>query len=307
MNPPDGQSPAMVAGAEQSPKRPVVVGYDRSPASLAAIATGSCEAKALGVPLRIVHAYVWPVLYASLANTPLRPDSWQAPEPILAEVSEVAASAAAQCPGLRVEFDVIAGAAGPVLVEESRNAALLLVGKRGIGGITGLLAGAVATTVAAKAHCPAIVVGRADSAGGAAVVAGVDGTPSSLDALRFAGRWAARHKAPLRAIYAIGDGPELPARDHLDDWLSPIRVLHPELSISPEVVRGPAGDELMAASRTATIVVVGSRERGELLSTAFGSVGYRLIRSAPCPVAVVHGADALCATSVEPVATSHAQ
>ena len=52
--------------------RPVVVGFDGSPSSASALDAAAVEAVRLGVP-GIVHAYVWPIFYASLTNVPFEP------------------------------------------------------------------------------------------------------------------------------------------------------------------------------------------------------------------------------------------
>lgn len=50
------------------------------------------------------------------------------------------------------------GAAAPVLIEESREADLLVVGNRGHGGFTGMLLGSVSTHCTHHAVCPVVVV-----------------------------------------------------------------------------------------------------------------------------------------------------
>jgi nucleotide-binding universal stress UspA family protein len=278
-----------------------VVGIDGSSSAASALDTAAAEALALGVPLRIVHAYVWPIFYASLANVPYRSSDWEPAPAITATVDATARRVASEHPGLVVQTSVLTGGGGVVLVEASADASLVVLGGRGVGGLAGLLAGSVAPYVASHAHCPVIVVrnGQTTMPAGGHVSVGVDGTPSSLTALRFACEWASRRGAAVEALHAVEPdlfdepAPELdqrtPAEVRLDRWVGEIRRDFPAVDVRPVVVRASAADALMEASRSARLVVVGSRHRGEVASLVLGSVGFGLIRRSACPVAVVHG------------------
>jgi nucleotide-binding universal stress UspA family protein len=61
-------------------------------------------------------------------------------------------------PPVRVQPHVKQGRAAKVLIDESVNADLLVVGNRGHGGFTGLVIGSVSQHVAAYAKCPVTVV-----------------------------------------------------------------------------------------------------------------------------------------------------
>ena len=59
-----------------------------------------------------------------------------------------------------VERRVVEGAAASVLVDESRDAELLVVGSRGHGGFAGLLLGSVSQQCAHHATCPVVIIPR---------------------------------------------------------------------------------------------------------------------------------------------------
>jgi hypothetical protein len=57
-----------------------------------------------------------------------------------------------------VDLVVRQGGAAAVLIDQSRDADLLVVGSRGHGGFAGLILGSVSTACAEHAHCPVLVV-----------------------------------------------------------------------------------------------------------------------------------------------------
>ena len=96
---------------------------------------------------------------------------------------------------------VIQGRPAKVLIDAARDAALLVVGSRGHGGFTGLLLGSVSEHVLAHATCPVVVVHEHRATTGRIVV-GVDGSPESSQALRWAARQAGLTGCELHAVLA---------------------------------------------------------------------------------------------------------
>ena len=61
-------------------------------------------------------------------------------------------------PDLRFEPQVVYGPAASVLIDNSKDADLLVVGTRGHGGFTGMLLGSVSMHCVHHAACPVVIV-----------------------------------------------------------------------------------------------------------------------------------------------------
>lgn len=139
-------------------KRAVVVGIDGSDAAHGAFAYAAWEAHRRHGPLRLVHAHGVPPPYGliGLAPDPTELDrTRRAGADLLADYRTRARTA---FPSLRVDGAVVADSPGAALVAASQDAALVVVGSRGLGGFTGLLLGSVGTQLAAYSHAPVIVM-----------------------------------------------------------------------------------------------------------------------------------------------------
>jgi nucleotide-binding universal stress UspA family protein len=290
------------------PGGPVVAGIDGSPPSRTAAEWAAREAERHYLPLRLVHGQVNPVPVAY--GYPTLPVDVETPmRRARAMLSHVADDVRRAHPEIPVQRVFTVGSPAGVLVDESRTASLVVVGTRGLGGFAGLLAGSVSSQVAAHAHCPVIVV-RTDGASGpgpqAPVVVGLDGSTESTLALRFALDAAAATDAALVAVYAwralpTGNlGPttvwhydpaeaEDEARRLLAEQLAGCAEQYPQLDIEHRpVLSFNPGQTLVDASRTAGLVVVGSRGRGGFTGLLLGSTSQTLIHHALCSLAVIH-------------------
>jgi nucleotide-binding universal stress UspA family protein len=281
----------------------IVVGVDGSPSSSAAVDAAAAEACRRGVPLRVVHAFVWPYFDVPLGPSPYGPPEGglrHEAERILAEAVDRARLAA---PALVIHGEVVTGGAAAVLLQESVGALTVVVGDRGLGGFSGLLVGSVAVELAAHGHCPVLVVrGTRETAG--PVIVGVDGSPEAAPAVIRAFEEAWLRRTTLVAVhswtgpYVREPGDMLPlvydvdeVRDEearlLAEALGGARERYPDVEVREELVHGRIRPTLIDRSEHAQLIVVGTRGRGGFRGLLLGSVSQAVLHHAACPVLVV--------------------
>ncbi|MGC4770776.1 universal stress protein [Micromonospora sp. DT44] len=273
----------------------ILVGYDGSTDASVALDWALDEAERSGQPVRLAYIFEW-LTVASWVGPGVAPGIWPddtARRQVDDLVRKAAADAAAAHPALTVTGEVYDGPPALVLQERSTDAGMLVLGSRGHGGFGGLLAGSTAVAVAAHAHCPVVIV-RDGAAHGPAdpVTVGVDASEPSLVALGFAAERATQRRVPLRVLHAWTPGPGGAAgtpdeRAAVEEAVEPWRRTFPELDVTVDLVGGSPAATLIEASRSAQLVVVGSRGRGGLAGMLLGSVSQQVIQHAGCPVAVV--------------------
>ncbi|MFE9206667.1 universal stress protein [Micromonospora sp. NPDC007230] len=285
----------------------VVVGVDGSEPARRAVRLAAAEAARRQRPLRVVHAFIWPLLRVPVTPPAGAPPGGglrhQAEQLVAAAVAEAQAAA----PGVRVSGEIIDGEASAVLLGETPTATMLVLGDRGLGGFAALVVGSVAVQVAAHADCPVLVARGAPRPAGAVVV-GVDGSPPSRAAVEFAAEEAALRGAPLHAVLAythpVSTGPgdmqplvyqENRLHDEEDrilaQSLTGLAERHPGVPVTREAVHGRPVAVLTEATRDAQLMVVGGQGRGELSGLLLGSVSQGVLHHAECPVAVVRSPD----------------
>ncbi|WP_168582643.1 universal stress protein [Gephyromycinifex aptenodytis] len=208
-----------------------------------------------------------------------------------------------QYENLDVGVEAAPGHAGPWLADASRSADLVVVGTRGLNGLSGLLLGSTSQYLVTHARGPVAVVPSSlteDLTDGDPIVLGVDGESDSA-ATEFAFEQARTEGRPLVAVHSWepGDrwadrderGPAVPTDDHLDHVLKETLAQHterfPEVEVRRQVVRGQSDVALLGASARAAMLVVGTHGRGEVRGLLFGSTSMRLFARASCPAIVV--------------------
>lgn len=143
------------AGATQPTDRqyPVLLGIDGSPASEAATAFAFDEASRRGADLLALHAWTDMRVFPLIEKDWLRQEA-QGHETL----SERLAGWQEQYPDVTVRRRIVCDRPARWLIDEARQAQLVVIGSRGRGGIAGMLLGSVSTAVAESATAPVVVV-----------------------------------------------------------------------------------------------------------------------------------------------------
>jgi nucleotide-binding universal stress UspA family protein len=136
----------------------IVVGVDGSASSRKALTWAAAEAAGHGADLIVVnvweHTLLPPAGSVSVSEHYVPDPSQRTAEDLLRVIKEELGEE----PPILVQPQVKQGRPAKVLIEESADADLLVVGKRGHGGFAGLVLGSVSQHVAAYAKCPVTVV-----------------------------------------------------------------------------------------------------------------------------------------------------
>lgn len=135
----------------------IVVGVDGSEGSEAALRWALDEARRRECRLDLVH--VWHVPYAGEVSGLVMGELSERLEHQAREVvRSVMEKSVGEDPGVEVVPMVTEGATAEALLDAARDADLLVVGSRGLGGFKSLLLGSVSTVCVHHATCPVVVV-----------------------------------------------------------------------------------------------------------------------------------------------------
>jgi nucleotide-binding universal stress UspA family protein len=137
------------------------------------------------------------------------------------------------------------------------------------------------------------------------IVAGYDGSEHARHAVLWAAAEAARRAARLEVLTVVDeDGLGIRGPVGMAHWWTDVAVegarrtagqgrelaleAYPELQVETAGLVGLPAAVLIEASRTAELLVVGTRGRNPLAELALGSVAERVAAHAYCPIIVVH-------------------
>lgn len=285
--------------------RPVVVGFDGSPPGDAAFEWAAGEASRRDVPLHVLVArgMLYPVVAGYGPTTPY-------PEDFDSELVERARErVAGLAPERAAVVESVAGTPAAFLVDASREAELVVVGRRRQSALGEAFSGSTSSQVAAHASCPVVVVDKDfELTSDAPIVVAVDGSSANDPAVGFAFERASALGAPVTAVHSwwvdvspTFDGPWLS-----EDWVTEVEdhyrgpfdvalagwsAKFPEVKVHSVLRRSLPVEAVLSEAEGAQLIVVGSRGHGGFVGLLLGSVSQGLLRSErPCPLVVVHAA-----------------
>ncbi|WP_415046393.1 universal stress protein [Gordonia sp. (in: high G+C Gram-positive bacteria)] len=206
-------------------------------------------------------------------------------------------------PEVEVSTETIVGRPPLVLRDLTSRAHLMVLGRRGLGGVAGLLLGSVSVYVSAHANCPVVVVNQTPPTEGPVVV-GVDGSPVSAAATDVAFAQASSLGTTLIAVHTYGGYPGVQtfdvvtqgrqriideARAGLGSRLAGNLEDHPDVPVRTVVSIEEPAQQIIEAAANAQLIVLGSRGHGGFRTLLLGSTSQAVLHVAHCPVMIVPG------------------
>ncbi|MEH0421149.1 universal stress protein [Streptomyces sp. B21-083] len=296
--------------------RTIAVGLDGSSESRAAADWAAREAELRALPLKLVN--VWEPVPEPMMEAPIlgadTQQHWSERIP-----REAAARIRGRHPGVEVTVERRTGWAGEALVGVAKESELLVLGSRGLSGVGGFMVGSVGLAVVAHAERPVVLVRAgelassehaSDPSGNPStdtayrpVVLGIDTKSPDDSLMEFAFDAAARRATTLRAVHSWNVQPydwygpstnlnlnsQLASEEAtaLTEALRPWRQKFPAVEVVEESRPERAADQLLDASRDASLLVVGRRIRRSPLGAHTGPITHAVLHHAAVPVAVV--------------------
>lgn len=285
----------------------VIAGVDGSEDGLRAARYAAGAACSRGGDLLLLHAVddaavagAWGVVYD--------PSALQEAGQVVVEDARNEAVAAG-CPAERVHPEVVLGNPAAILADRSRDADLVVCGRRAATGLQRMFVGSTSVAVASMAACPVVVISRAstpDPVGGRHVVAvALSMQSNGQAALEFGFDHAARTGSRLQVVTVA---PSMPSgasggyrltdeamakvlgevESDLTTLISPHAERHGEVEVTTKVLSGQAVDELVDLSEEVDLLVVGMNKH-PLLGWTPGGVTRGIMAHSRSPLAIVRG------------------
>ncbi|MDR7381795.1 universal stress protein [Promicromonospora iranensis] len=280
--------------------RGIVVGVDGSDESLAALDWAARAADLHDACLTAITTYITPMTPDPGIGNPVaqvRDDAERAAQAARARIGS-------RRPGNRdVEVLVLPGSAHHVLSQRSTTCDLVVVGRRGLGRLDRLLLGSTSAALAASAPGATVVVPAGATTGDPRRVrVGVDRNDEP-DVLGAAFAEASARGCPLEVVHVSRTDPaasmlfeiepfaqawQEATNAGLADRVARWSEKYPRVTCTVTIRRGDRVPALLDDLTPDDLLVVGGRRHQPALGRMLGSVPDAVLRTAPCPVLVVH-------------------
>jgi nucleotide-binding universal stress UspA family protein len=282
----------------------IVVGYDESESSKAALKEASLRVKNRNGKLYLVHA-----VYFDKEEFAILPSQMEKRFEMGTHVCKIAKQELQTQFGMNgsVESFVCEGEPPEVLIDIARGkkADLIALGTYGLKGLKRLLMGSVTSQVILDAPCDVLVVKRPckECTGSyQSLLVPYDGSEFSKKALRRAGEMAKTDGGQVTVLYVIpryeemmefyrSDSIKKSLHAEAEKILSEAKTMASEMGITvrTEIREGHASDEIVAAAQKFEndLIAMGTYGWKGVNNAIMGSTTNRVIAHASCPILVV--------------------
>lgn len=291
---------ATTVGEWEGTHEPIVVAVDGSERNRSAVAWAAHEAAAHGCEMKLVTAlpdYVIPTPHFSVHTED---------QEVLDMLAEVRREVRDILPEESVGTVAVAGAPVDVMLDQAKNARLLVVGKRGLGTFTRLIVGSTSIALAGRSPVPVgIVPDEWDQREhqGRQIVLGIDPYKADREPIQLAFRRASRLGVPLVAVHGW-ETPSVYSWDaatmaaeiteleqasltRFDGIVAAWREHYPDVVVRPMRAHMHPAAAILEAADEAQLIVLGRHPAGMFGGFAFGSVARAVLHYAECPVVAV--------------------
>ncbi|STC69073.1 universal stress protein [Corynebacterium pilosum] len=287
----------------------VVVAVDGSDASNNAVRWAANTAMKRGIPLRLASSYTMPQFLYAEGMVPPQELFDDLQRETLDKIEAARAVAHEVAPDIKIGHTIAEGSPIDMLLEMSKDVTMIVMGSRGLGGLSGMVLGSVSAAVVSHAECPVVVVREDNQVNETTkygpIVVGVDGSEVSQRATEVAFAEADARGAELLAVHtwmdmqvqasmaglaAAQEQWEMVEREQtemLTERLAPLVEKYPNVQVKKIISRDRPVRTLVEQSEGAQLLVTGSHGRGGFKGMLLGSTSRALLQSAPCPMMVV--------------------